>query len=119
MKARHKWTPEVSEIEFTFSDRGSEGKVIWQSRDKLILKAGAKLAPDPQLKKDGTLNYSAVLSEKFRFDNADNINNNVTLTDIVFPSPNVLGIFMRYGGANSWTDLKDKNGKTLDEWSKV
>ncbi|MCL2574271.1 MAG: hypothetical protein FWE34_06965 [Defluviitaleaceae bacterium] len=48
-KARHKWSEEISRAEFTFSDRGSYGKVIWQKRKELLLKAGAKLTPDPQL----------------------------------------------------------------------
>ena len=119
MKDRHKWSPEIAEIEFTFNDRGSSGTAVWQSRNELVLKAGAKLSSDPELKKDGTLNFSAIVAEKVRADNAGNIADNVTTTDIVFPSPNLLGIFLRYGGANSWVSLKDENGKTLDEWSKV
>ena len=31
IKAVHKWTKDVSEIEFTFHDRGSDGKVFWKS----------------------------------------------------------------------------------------
>ena len=119
MKERHKWSPEIAEIEFTFNDWGSEGKVIWQKREQLLLKAGAKLTKDPELKKDGTLNFSAVVAEKLRADNADKIKEYVTTEDIIFPSPNQLGLFMRYGGENSWISLKDKNGKTLDEYSKV
>ena len=119
MKDIHKWSKEISEIEFTFSDWGSEGKVIWQKRKELLLKAGAKLTPDPQLNKDGTVNFSAKVAKTLRADHADKINDFVTTEDIIFPSPNELGIFMRYGGENTWESLKDKNGKSLNDWSKV
>ena len=117
MKENHKWSKEIKDIEFTFSDRGGEGKVIWQSRKELILKAGAKLAPDPQLNKDGTLNFSAKVATALRTEHAGKIANNVTTEDIVFPSPNELGIFLRYGGADTWKGLIDKDGKSLQEWS--
>ena len=119
MKANHKWSKDVSVIEFTFTDRGSEGKVYWQKRKELLLKAGAKLTPDPQLNKDGTLNYSAKVAKSFRADHEAQIKDGVTTEDIIFPSPNELGIFLRYGGDNTWTGLVDKDGKTLHDWSVV
>jgi len=119
MKDNHKWNAELSDIEFTFNDRGSEGKVYWKKRKELLLKAGAKLTPDPQLNKDGTLNFSAKVANALRADYADKIDNFTTTEDIVFPSPNELGIFLRYGGENTWTELKDKDGKSLHEWSVV
>jgi len=117
MKEVHKWKPEIKDIEFTFSEWGSEGKVFWQKRKELLLKAGAVLAADPQLNKDGTLNYSAKFAKALRAEHADKIRDNVTTEDIIFPSPNELGIFLRFGGENTWLSLKDKDGKTLNEWS--
>jgi len=114
---KHKWSVDISNIEFTFTDRGSYGRVIWQCRKKLLLKTGAKLTPDPQLNKDGTLNYSAKFAKTLRADHADKINDGVTTEDIIFPSPNELGIFLRFGGDNTWTNLVDENGKSLHEWS--
>jgi hypothetical protein len=119
MKDTHKWSKEISEIEFTFSDWGSFGKVFWQKRKELLLKSGAKLTPDPQLNKDGTINFSAKVGKALRADHADKIKNDVTTEDIIFPSPNELGIFLRYGGENTWISLKDKDGKTLNDWSVV
>ena len=119
MKDRHKWSKEIAEIEFTFNDEGSSGLVIWKKRDQLVLKAGAKLNPNPELKKDGSLGFSALMAEKLRDDRAKSIVDYTTTEDLTFPSPNQLGLFLRYGGANSWLNLKDKDGKTLDEWSKV
>jgi len=119
MKDVHKWRAELSEIEFTFTDRGSFGKVYWQKRKELLLKAGAKLTPDPQLNKDGTLNFSAKVAKTLRADHEDKIKNGITTEDIIFPSPNELGIFLRFGGENTWTGLTDKDGKSLNDWSKV
>ena len=116
-KANHKWSKEISEIEFTFTDRGSEGKVYWQKRKELLLKAGAKLTPDPQLNKDGTLNFSAKVAKTLRADHADKIRDGITTEDIIFPSPNEIGIFLRFGGDNTWLNLKDKDGKSLHDWS--
>jgi len=115
----HKWRAEIADIEFTFSERDSYGKVFWQRRKELILKAGAKLTQDPQLNKDGSLNFSAKVAKSLRADHQDKIKDFVTTEDIIFPSPNELGIFLRYGGDNTWLSLKDKDGKTLHDWSGV
>lgn len=118
-KARHKWTKEISQIKFTAKSKGGEGIAIWKSRNELVLLSGAKLVNDPQLNKDGTKNFSAQLAEKVRSDHSDKIVNNITTEDIVFPSPNILGIFLFFGGQNTWLELKDENGKSLDEWSRI
>ena len=115
---KHRWTKEVSDIEFTFTDRGSEGKVVWQRRNELLLKAGAKLASDPQMNKDGTLNYSARVANGLRAERAGSIKDGVTTEDLIFKSPNELGIFLRYGGADTWKGLIDKDDKSLQDWSK-
>jgi len=88
MKENHKWSPEISDIEFFFTDWGSDGRVFWQRRKELVLKAGAHLAPDPQLNKDGTLNFSAKVGKSLRAEHADKIEDGLTTEDIVFPSPN-------------------------------
>ena len=119
MKDQHRWKKEVSDIEFTFTDRGSEGKVFWKSRKELLLKAGAILTQDPQLNKDGTLNFSAKVAKTLRADHEDKIKDFKTTEDIIFPSPNELGIFLRFGGENTWTGLIDKDGKSLHDWTVV
>jgi len=119
MKEQHRWTKELATTEFVFKDSGSEGIVVWENRDRLILKAGAKLNPHPELKKDGSLGFSALVAEKLRDDKKDYIKDLVTTKDLVFSSPNQLGLFLRYGGANTWLSLKDKHGKTLHEYSAV
>ncbi len=118
-KTRHKWSKEISKIIFTAKSKDGEGKAIWKSKDELMLLAGAKLVVDPQLNKDGTINYSAQFAQKLRSDYSDKIIDNVTTEDIVFQSPNQLGMFLFYGGQNTWVELKDNDGKTLDEWSRL
>ncbi|MCL2366455.1 MAG: hypothetical protein FWC75_05335 [Oscillospiraceae bacterium] len=118
MKDRHKWSEEVSGIEFTFTDNDSYGKVFWRHRKELLLKAGAKLTPNPQLNKDGSLNFSAKFAKALRADHEDKIVNHTTTEDIIFPSPNELGIFLRFGGDNTWVNLKDNEGRSLHDWSK-
>jgi hypothetical protein len=118
-KARHKWSKEISKIKFIAKLKGGEGEAIWQKKDELVLLSGAKLVADPQMNKDGTMNYSAQFAQKLRLDHLDKIVDNVTIADIVFPSPNQLGIFLFFGGQNTWVELKDSNGKSLDDWSRV
>ncbi|MCL2392761.1 MAG: hypothetical protein FWC66_09200 [Oscillospiraceae bacterium] len=119
MKDAHKWSADISAIEFTFSDNGSCGKVYWQKRKELIIKAGAVLTPDPQRNKDGSLNFSAKVANALRDEHAAFIKDGVTTEDIVFPSPNEVGLFLRYGGENTWLSLKDEAGKTLHDYSVV
>lgn len=118
-KTRHKWSKEISNIKFTAKLKSGSCEVIWKSKNELVLLSGAKLVENPQMNKDGTINYSAQFAQKLRLDNLDKIIDNVTTVDIVFMSPNQLGMFVFFGGQNTWAELKDSNGKTLDEWSKV
>ena len=118
-KARHKWTKEISNIQFTGKLRGGSGTAVWQKRDELVLLSGAKLAKDPQLNKDGSINFSAKFARTLRLEYADKIKDNITVEDIIFKSPNMLGMFVFYGGQNTWAELKDEDGKSLDEWSIV
>ncbi|MDF2865850.1 MAG: hypothetical protein K0R72_668 [Clostridia bacterium] len=118
-KPRHKWTKEISQILFTAKSIGGEGKAIWRSKDELVLLSGAKLTVNPQMNKDGSMNYSAQFAQKLRTDHLDKIVDNYTTVDIVFKSPNQLGMFLFFGGQNTWAELKDSNGKSLDDWSRI
>lgn len=119
-KPRHKWSRELSELTFTAELRGGEGRAVWRKAKELVLLAGAKLTAEPQRNKDGSINFSALMAEKLRADHSGQIGDDlITTEDIVFPSPNMLGIFLFYGGQNTWQALKDEKGKSLDEWSQV
>ena len=114
---RHKWSKDLANIEFIFESRGSRGAIVWRKSKEFILQAGAVLEVEPQMNKDGTKNYSAKFAEALRGEHANAIENFRTTRDLIFPSPNEYGIFLRYGGDNSWLDTKDEFGKTLDEHS--
>lgn len=118
-KARHKWTKDISTIKFIAESSDGKGEAIWRKKDQLVLLSGAKLVNDPQINKDGRVNYSAKFAQKLRSDNSDKIKNNVTTEDIIFESPNMLGMFLFYGGQNTWQELKDDQGKSLDDWSRI
>lgn len=119
VKTRHKWSKEVSQIKFFVNSRESKATVIWQKRNEMLIKAGAKLKSNPHLNKDGSLGMDAKFGEKLRSDHADKIKGVVTTEDLVLKSVNEVGLFLYFGGTNGWLELKDANGKTIDEWTRV
>jgi len=116
-KVQHKWNKSINKLEFFINSRESKGTVIWQKRNEVLLKAGAELKPIPSLNKDGSLGISAKMGEKLRSDNATKIDNFKTKEDLIFKSVNEVGLFLYFGGTNSWLELVDINGKTIDEWA--
>ncbi|MBP1046064.1 hypothetical protein I6N96_07195 [Enterococcus sp. BWM-S5] len=118
-KARHRWSKAVSEIEFVVDTRESKATVVWQKRNEMLLKAGAKMMPSAPLNKDGSLGFAAKMGEKIRADHADQIKNFKTTEDIILKSVNEVGLFLYFGGTNSWLEMFDKDGKTINEWTVV
>lgn len=118
-KAQHRWNKKVSEIPFYIDYNDAKGEVVWQKRNEMLLKAGAKLKQEMPLNKDGSVGFSARLTEKLRADHADQISDFTTTEDIVLKSVNEVGIFLYYAGTNGWLVLKDKAGKTIDEYTVV
>ncbi|MBM7712780.1 hypothetical protein [Enterococcus xiangfangensis] len=118
-KAQHRWNKKVSEIPFYIDYNDSKGEVLWQKRNEMVLKAGAKLKQEVPLNKDGSVGFSARFTEKLRADHADKISDFTTTEDIVLKSVNEVGIFLYYAGTNGWLVLKDKDGKTIDEYTVV
>lgn len=119
MKAQHRWNKKVSEIPFYIDYSDSKGEVLWQKRNEMLLKAGAKLKMEMPLNKDGSIGFSARLTEKLRADYSDKIANGVTTEDIILKSVNEVGLFLYFAGTNGWLVLKDQNGKTIDEYTIV
>lgn len=118
-KAQHRWNKKVSEIPFYIDYNGSKGEVVWRKRNEMVLKSGAILTQEMPLNKDGSVGFSARLTEKLRADHADQISDFTTTEDISLKSVNEIGIFLYYAGTNGWLVLKDKNGKTIDEYTAV
>lgn len=118
-KAAHRWNKEVSQVTFFIDHEGATGEAVWQKRNELVLKAGAKLLMEAPLNKDGSVGYTAKLTEKLRDDNKDKLENDRTTADIIFKSVNELSIFLYYAGTNSWLVLKDAEGRTIDDYTVV
>ena len=118
-KARHRWTKEVSEIPFTVNFRNSQATLYWISRNELLIKKGAILLAEAPLNKDGSVSYAAKYGDKLRDDYKDSIVGNKTIKDIVVKSVNEASLLLYFGGTNSWLEIIDENGKSLDEWTKV
>ncbi|EYT95707.1 hypothetical protein QJ527_10095 [Enterococcus mundtii] len=118
-KARHRWTKQISEIPFTVEFRGSKATLYWISRNEMLIKAGATLLLDAPLNKDGSVSYAAKYGDKMRADYQEQIKDGKVVEDIIVKSVNEASLLLYYGGTNSWLELKDAQGKTLDEWSKV
>lgn len=118
-KAQHRWNKEVSEIEFYIDSRESKATIIWQKRNEMLLKKGAKLMKEVPLNKDGSLGFAAKMGTTLRNEHQDKIKDFTTTEDIIFKSVNEVGLFLYFGGTNSWLEMVDKNGKTIDEWTIV
>jgi len=117
-KTQHSWSKKVSEIIFSGEYRDGVGQCVWQTRKELVLLKGAKLAQEMTYTNDGSLNYSCAFAQDLRKNYTEFIENDLTTRDLVFPSPNILGMFLFNGGQNTWLVFKDENGKSLDEWTR-
>ncbi|KRK89604.1 hypothetical protein [Lentilactobacillus sunkii] len=118
-KPRHRFTKQVSQIPFHVDHDGAKATVYWQKRNEMLIKAGAVMKPDPELNKDGSLGFSARFAERLRAEHADSFDDFTTTEDIVLKSVNEVGLFLYFGGTNSWLVLKDDSGKSINEWTVV
>lgn len=118
-KAQHRWNKAVSQIPFFIDARDSRGTIVWQKRNELLLKAGAKLKRDAPLNKNGSFGFNVRFAEKIRQEYADKINDATTTEDIILRSINEVGLFLYYGGTNGWLEFKDDEGKTIHDWTVV
>ena len=75
--------------------------------------------PEVPLNKDGSLGFAAKMGTQLRTEYADAIQNHQTTTDIIFKSVNELGLFLYFGGTNSWLELLDNDGRSIDDWTKI
>ncbi|AEV95571.1 hypothetical protein [Pediococcus claussenii] len=118
-KASHRWSKEISEIPFFVDSYGSKATIYWKKRNEMLILSGAKLREDIPLNKDGSLGFAARLGEKLRADHESELKKLSTTVDITFKSVNEVGLFLYFGGTNGWLELKDKNNKTIDEYTIV
>lgn len=118
-KARHRWFKELADKPFYLNYNGAKATVIWYKRTEMLVKAGAQLQTTVPLNQDGSVGFSARFAQKLRSEHEDAIGDAQTVKDVVLKSPNEVGLFLYFGGTNTWLQLKDSDGKTLDAWSRV
>ena len=118
-KARHKWTKEVSKKEFYIDTRDSIATVMWIKRNQMLIKKGATMMKEAPLNKDGSVGFSAKMGDKIRSENSDKFQNFKTTEDIILKSVNEVGLFLYFAGTNSWLEMIDTDGRTLNEWTVV
>ena len=118
-KIRHKWSKEVSVIDFYVDYNDSKAVVRWHKRNEMLIKKGAVLKSDIPLLKDGTMGFADKYTLQLRSMNEDKIKDFVTTDDIILKSVNEVGHFLYFAGTNSWLILKDIDGKTINEYTAV
>ncbi|MCI1649506.1 hypothetical protein [Bifidobacterium tibiigranuli] len=118
-KARHRWSKEVSTVEFHLDNFESTATVLWRKRNEMIIKKGAKLRREAPLNKDGSVGLDDRWGNMLRQEHADAIKDFETIDDIVLKSVNETGLFLYFGRANGWLQFFDKDGKSINDWTVV
>jgi hypothetical protein len=118
-KVVHRWSKEVSEVDFYVDYEDSKAVVRWQKRNEMLIKKGAVLKSEIPLLKDGSIGFAAKFTLQLREMNEDKVKDFVTTEDIILKSVNEVGNFLYFAGTNSWLVLKDKDGKTIDAYTAV
>ncbi|WP_302804881.1 hypothetical protein [Schleiferilactobacillus harbinensis] len=118
-KARHRFDKALADRPFHVARHGSTATVYWTGRNEMTVKAGAVLAQEQLINRDGSLRYSTKYGEKLRADHAAAITDGQTIADIHLRSVNEVGLFLYFGDTNGWLELVDDGGHTLDALTKV
>lgn len=118
-KAQHRWSKEIADIDFYVDYNDAKATCKWQKRNQLLIKKGAILKKETPLNKDGSLGFAAKFSLALRDQHSEAINDFITTEDIVLKSVNEAGNFLYFAGTNSWLILKDKDGKSINDYSVI
>lgn len=119
-KARHRWSKAIATIPFTTQFNGTQATVYWRKRNELVILAGAHMQPTAPLNADGTIGFSARFANQLREEHHAAIDDQfITTEEITLKSVNEVGLFLYFGGTNSWLQLQDPDGKTIHDWTVV
>lgn len=118
-KAQHRWSKELGVIEFYVRVKEAKATVVWRKRNEVVIKAGAHMMKETPLNKDGSIGFGARFALTLRREHEHQFEDFVTTEDIVLKSVNEVGHFLYFGGRNSWLELMDAGGRTIDEWTRV
>lgn len=114
-KPRHKYLKSLADVPFKVDYKGSKATVYWVKRNELVIKAGATLVSKAPLTKAGIIGFAGKFGLRLRQEHEKEIKDNVLISDITLRSVNEVGTFLYFAGTNSWLQLKDPDGKTLNE----
>lgn len=114
-KATHRFNQQLATMPFYVDYNGSQAIVYWQKRNQLVIKAGAQLASKVPLNKNGEVGFSARFAQQLREEHKNDFSDFITTKDVSLKSVNEVGLFLYFGGTNSWQVLHNDQGKTLDE----
>lgn len=117
-KTQHRWKKSIANISFIVDAFDSKATVIWQKRNELRIIKGATLRENYLLNKDGSVGLDARMGTQLRQEQASKIKKFTTIEDIILKSVNEVGLFLYFGGTNSWLVLKDIDNKSIDEYAK-
>ncbi|WDF82846.1 hypothetical protein PQ472_00980 [Lacticaseibacillus pabuli] len=118
-KARHRFNSDLADTPFTVQRGTAQATVYWRKAKEMEIAPGAQLDLVPHINKDGSQAYETKYGDKLRQDHADAIKDGRTTDTVTLRSVNETGLFLYYGGTNSWLELKDAQGRTLDELTRV
>lgn len=120
-KAQHRWKKSIADIEFHLNRKDASATIFWQKSNEMLIKAGAKMAADIPLLKDGSIGFGARFALNIREEQKDKWNpeNYTTTEDIIVKSVNEMGHFLYFAGTNSWLELFDAEGRTIHELTVV
>lgn len=114
-KPRHKFSKKLAETPFTVDYQGSQATVYWVKAGQFIVKKGAKLVKNPPLTKAGIVGFAGRFGLQLRQEHEKEISDDMLIDDVTLRSVNEVGTFLYFAGTNSWLQLKDPDGKTLNE----
>ena len=118
-KAQHRFKQDFADVPFFIDYNGAKATVTWRKRDEMVIAAGATLQTDMPLNKDGSVGFAQRFALTLREEHADAISNGHTTKDVVLKSANEVGHFLYFAGTNTWLQLKDAQGRTLNELSRA
>lgn len=118
-KTQHRWKKSIADVTFMVDAFGSKATVFWQKRQELRIAKGAILRKNYSLNKDGSVGLDARMGTQLRQEQANKIEKSITTEDIILKSVNEVGLFLYFGGTNSWLVLKDSDNKSIDEYAIV
>ncbi|MCH4168920.1 MAG: hypothetical protein LKF42_06690 [Streptococcaceae bacterium] len=117
-KTIHRFNKRFAEMPLYINYQGIKATVFWEKNNQMRILKGANLKKDFTLTAKGEKSFSDKFGESLRLENHSAIRDFILIEDVVLKSVNEVGLFLYFGGTNSWQVLMNEQGQTLDELSK-